>query len=76
VRRAVDRDRDAPLTVAAHRAGTTLVVEIHDPGTASPERALADLAAVADRVSALDGRLSADLTPPTGVRIRAELPCA
>jgi signal transduction histidine kinase len=76
VRRAVQRGRGAPLTVAAHRAGSRLVVEIDDPGTPSPERALADLAAVADRVSALDGRLSADLTPPAGVRIRAELPCA
>jgi hypothetical protein len=37
---------------------------------------MADLADVADRVKALDGRLSAAATGDGGVRITAELPCA
>jgi len=75
VLRRASRDRGGPLTVAASHDGATLVVEVHDQGAGSPERALDELLAVADRVSALDGRLTAGPAAPGGVRIRAELPC-
>jgi signal transduction histidine kinase len=52
------------------------VVEVEDPGEPSPQRALADLVSVADRVRALDGRLTVEARTAGGVLMRAELPCA
>jgi signal transduction histidine kinase len=46
-----------------------------DPGEASAERVLTDLADVVDRIKALEGTLSV-ANADGGVRITAELPCA
>jgi signal transduction histidine kinase len=59
-----------------HVEDGTLLVEVKDPGEASPQRALANLVSVVDRVRALDGLLTVEPTPDGGVLIRAELPCA
>jgi signal transduction histidine kinase len=52
-----------------------LVVEVHDERARSADDLLAGLVGVADRVNALDGRLTADAQRNGGVVIRAELPC-
>jgi signal transduction histidine kinase len=74
-RRAVGRHDGTTLTVEACHASGELVVEVDDPGETSPERALADLVSVADRVGALDGHFTVEAAEPCGVRVRAELPC-
>ena len=76
VRRAATREHGPPPGVQAQVADGMLVVEVEDPGEASPQRTLADLVSVADRVRALDGLLTVKSTPDGGVLIRAELPCA
>ena len=68
-------DRSCPLTVAARRSGDVLEVEVRDEGAPSAGAVLAELIDVADRVSALDGRLEAR-DDGAVVVIRAELPCA
>jgi signal transduction histidine kinase len=75
VRLARDRGDGATITVAARRRGGVLAVEVHDDRAPSADQLLAGLVGVADRVSALDGRLTADASGG-GVLIRAELPCA
>jgi signal transduction histidine kinase len=76
VRRAAGRGDRATIEVAGRRANGGVRLDVLDPGDASPAEAMADLADVADRVKALDGRLSAAATGDLGVRITAELPCA
>ena len=76
VRRALTRDGGAAPRVDARVADGALVVEVEDPGEPSPQRALADLVSVADRVRALDGRLTVEARTDGGVLMRAELPCA
>jgi signal transduction histidine kinase len=76
VRRAAARGDRATIEVAGRRANGGFRLDVIDPGDASPADAMADLADVADRVKALDGRLSAAATGDGGVRITAELPCA
>jgi signal transduction histidine kinase len=56
------RGDGSPLSVAARRDGDVLTV--------------AELVGVADRISALDGRLTAHASDDGGVVLRAELPCA
>jgi signal transduction histidine kinase len=76
VRRALTRDGGAAPRVDARVADGALVVEVEDPGEPSPQRALADLVSVADRVRALEGRLTVEARTGGGVLLRAELPCA
>ena len=76
VRRALAREGGPAPRIHAQVAGGTLVVEVEDPGEPSPQRALADLISVADRVRALDGRLTVETRADGGVLMRAELPCA
>jgi signal transduction histidine kinase len=76
VRRAAVRDDGTVPSVVAQLADGWLVVEVEDPGELSPQSALADLVSVADRVRALEGRLTAQAHRDGGVLIRAELPCA
>jgi signal transduction histidine kinase len=54
-----------------------LIVEIADDGIggAKPE-ASGGLQGLADRVGALDGRLTIQSLPGAGTTIRAEIPCA
>jgi signal transduction histidine kinase len=75
VRRAATREHGPAPGVQAQVADGRLVVEVEDRGEASPQRALADLVSVADRVKALDGLLTVEPTADGGVLIRAELPC-
>jgi signal transduction histidine kinase len=75
VRRAGARGRRAAIDVEVRRTESALVVAVRDPGEQSPERALAELMSVADRVGALDGRLTA-VENEGGALITAELPCA
>ena len=75
-RRAAAREHGPAPGVQAQVAEGKLVVEIEDRGEDSPQRALADLISVADRVRALDGLLTVESTSDAGVLIRAELPCA
>ena len=76
VRRALTRDKGATPRVDARGADGALVVEVEDPSEPSPRRALADLVSVADRVRALEGRLTVEARTGGGVLMRAELPCA
>jgi signal transduction histidine kinase len=76
VRRALTRDGGSAPRVDARIADGALVVEVEDPGEPSPQRALADLVSVADRVRALDGRLTVEARTDGGVLMRAVLPCA
>jgi signal transduction histidine kinase len=67
--------RSATITVARHNGA--LVVEVSDDGAggAKPETS-GGLQGLADRVGALNGRLTIDSAPGTGTTIRAEIPCA
>lgn len=76
VSRALTRDEGSAPRVDARVADGALVVEVEDPGEPSPQRALADLVSVADRVRALDGRFTVEARTDGGVLMRAELPCA
>jgi hypothetical protein len=51
-------------------------VEVRDERARSVDELLAELVGVADRISALDGRLTAHASDDGGVVVRAELPCA
>jgi signal transduction histidine kinase len=75
IRRAAARQHGPAPGVQAQVADGKLVVEVEDRGEDSPQRALADLVSVADRVRALDGLLTVESTSDGGVLIRAELPC-
>jgi signal transduction histidine kinase len=61
--------------VAARRSGDVLTVEVRDEGAPSVDELLAALVGVSDRISALDGRLTAQASDDGGVVLRAELPC-
>ncbi|HEX5923680.1 MAG TPA: histidine kinase [Baekduia sp.] len=76
LRLARERGDGATLNVAARRSGDVLAVEVHDERAASAHETLAGLIAVADRVSALEGQLTAETPRGGGVLVRAELPCA
>jgi signal transduction histidine kinase len=55
----------------------SLVVEVEDDGVGGAEsRTGSGLAGLADRVHALDGRLTIESEPRCGTRLRAELPSA
>jgi signal transduction histidine kinase len=75
VRLAGDRGDGSPLSVAARRSGDVLTVEVRDEGAPSVDELLAALVGVSDRISALDGRLTAQASDDGGVVLRAELPC-
>jgi len=75
VRRASGRSSPATIEIAGRRANGAFLLDVRDPGEASADRVLADLADASDRVTALEGRLSV-ATDDRGVRITAELPCA
>ena len=76
VRRAAARGGGGTIEVAGRRSNGAFVLDVLDPGDASADGALAELADAADRVKAIDGRLSVAATGDRGVRITAELPCA
>jgi signal transduction histidine kinase len=76
VARAERRGTATTITIVARVAGGMLAVDVRDPGEPDAARALADLAGVADRIGALDGRLDVEPAAGGGVNIRAELPCA
>jgi signal transduction histidine kinase len=63
-------------TVRMCHDGGRLVVEVHDDGRggARPEDG-SGLRGIADRLGALDGRLSVDSPAGEGTRLRAEIPC-
>ena len=67
--------RSAAITIAPRHG--TLLVEVADDGAggAKPD-ASGGLQGLADRVGALNGRLTIDSAPGTGTTIRAEIPCA
>ncbi len=62
VRRAATRAHGPAPGVHARVADGKLVVEVEDPGEASPQRTLANLVSVVDRVRALDGLLTVEPT--------------
>jgi signal transduction histidine kinase len=74
-RRAAGRSGRTTIEIAGRRANGAFVLDVLDPGEASADRVLSDLADAADRVKALEGRLSV-ANGDRGVRITAELPCA
>jgi signal transduction histidine kinase len=59
------------------RANGRLVVEVRDDGVggADPQRG-SGLRGLADRVAAIDGRLSVTSAPGSGTTVHAEIPCA
>jgi signal transduction histidine kinase len=76
LRLAAARGDGSPLSVAARRDGDVLMVEVRDERAPSVDELLGELVGVADRISALDGRLTAHASDDGGVVLRAELPCA
>ena len=76
LRLAETRGDGAPLSVAARREGDVLTVEVRDERAPSVDELLGELVGVADRINALDGRLTAHASGDGGVVVRAELPCA
>jgi len=66
----------ASASVAVARADGHLVVEVHDDGHGGASARLGGgLEGLADRVGALDGRLTID-SAAAGTTIRADIPCA
>ena len=63
------------MTICVSRSGERLVVEIADDGVggADPTRGTGHRG-LADRIEALGGRLSVESLPPSGTRLRAEIP--
>jgi signal transduction histidine kinase len=65
------------VTVEVARADGRAVVAVADDGVGGADLdAGSGLRGLADRVAALDGRLSVDSPPSGGTRIHAEIPCA
>jgi signal transduction histidine kinase len=63
-------------TVRIHAAGGLLRVEVSDDGVGgASEEAGSGLRGLADRVEALDGRLTVTSPSGAGTRVRAEVPC-
>jgi signal transduction histidine kinase len=66
---------ECSATVAAVRADGRLVVEVADDGCGGADPAAGSgLRGLADRVAAVDGRLTVISKPDAGTRVRAELP--
>ena len=63
------------VTISAQRRGDGLMVEIDDDGVGGADPNGSGLRGLADRVSALDGRLQVHSPAGQGTRITAELPC-
>ena len=67
--------RSAAITIAPRHG--TLLVEVADDGAGGAKRQTSGgLQGLADRVGALNGRLTIDSAPGAGTTIRAEIPCA
>jgi signal transduction histidine kinase len=68
--------RAGSALVDVRLAGGLLVAEVTDDGIggADPSRG-SGLRGLADRVDALDGRLTVSAPPGGGTRVRAEIPC-
>jgi signal transduction histidine kinase len=63
-------------TVEVRRAGGRVIVEITDDGIGGADAARGSgLRGLADRVAALDGRLSLDSPAGRGTRLHVEIPC-
>jgi signal transduction histidine kinase len=75
VARAERRPEAATIRVEAEVRDGVLAVAVDDPGDADTAGAARELAGVADRIVALDGRLDVGAAPDGGVHIRAEIPC-
>jgi signal transduction histidine kinase len=73
----VKHARATAASVAVEQIGGWLILEVVDNGIggAAPE-AGSGLSGLADRVSALEGRVQIDSRPGIGTRVRVELPCA
>ena len=65
-------ESDMHATLDAHR----LAVAVPDDGVGGADDQGAGLRGLADRVEALDGRLTLDSPPGGGTRLRAEIPTA
>ncbi|GII83830.1 ATPase [Sphaerisporangium siamense] len=63
------------VTVRLARAGTMLVVRVHDDGRGGADPAGGGLSGLARRVAALDGRLAVHSPPGGPTSVTAELPC-
>jgi signal transduction histidine kinase len=62
--------------VTVSRAASAVVVEVTDDGVGGADPAAGSgLRGLADRVGALDGRISVESPPGAGTRLRAEIPC-
>ena len=63
-------------TVDVRRRGASVVVEIADDGVGGADVAAGSgLRGLADRVGALDGRISVESPAGGGTTLRAEIPC-
>jgi signal transduction histidine kinase len=68
--------RAASATVRVRAAGSVVRVEVGDDGVGgASEDGGSGLRGLADRVEALDGRLTVSSPPGAGTRVRAEVPC-
>lgn len=63
------------VSVAVRRVDGQLLVEIRDDGKGGADPEGSGLRGLADRVAAVDGRLSVDSPPGRGTSVLAELPC-
>jgi signal transduction histidine kinase len=61
--------------VAVRREDGRLLVEVRDDGRGGADAAGSGLRGLADRVGALDGRLTVSSAPDAGTTVRAEIPC-
>jgi signal transduction histidine kinase len=67
--------RATQAKVCVRRAGGSLAVEVADDGVGGADAAQGSgLRGLADRVAALDGKISLDSPPGRGTRLRAEIP--
>jgi signal transduction histidine kinase len=73
---AAKHSRAAEVRVAASCSGGTLTVEVADDGVGGAGNGKGSgLRGLADRVEALDGRLTVSSPPGRGTTLRAEFPC-
>jgi signal transduction histidine kinase len=73
---AAKHSRATEVRVAARCSGGTLTVEVADDGVGGAGNGKGSgLRGLADRVEALDGRLTVSSPPGRGTTLRAEFPC-
>jgi signal transduction histidine kinase len=69
------RGGDGGATVDVRHDATRLVIEVTDDGTVADRDPGSGFVDLADRISALEGKLWVDHSESGGLRIRAEIPC-